>query len=99
MSTAYIHNPAEDFFNDAIPPHDPHRVASIDGFHDPDGPSNSHRAQSAADELRSPTSLKHDEDYSDLITNLLHLAHREGHDTQAIATAALRDFHQEAGPL
>lgn len=82
-----------------FPPHDPARSQSIDGFHHPDGLTNGHRAQSAADELRSPESLRCQEDYSDLITNLLHLAHREGHDPEEILHAAARDIGQEAGEL
>lgn len=80
------------------PPHDPARDATADGFDDPEI-TNGIRAQQAADELLDPDSLREDSDYSDLIANILHLAHREGHNPCDIYITALNNFHSEAACL
>lgn len=82
----------------AYPPHDPERSRSIDGHDDPER-RNKHRAADASAALAQPWTLGEESDYSDLITNLLHLAHSQGHDPFTILQTARRDFHQEAGRL
>ena len=43
--------------------------------------------------------LNNDHDFSDLISNLLHLAHSRGFDPQQIITRATGNFLSEAGEL
>lgn len=83
-------------FPSELPSHDPDRWRTIDG-HDDDSRTNGLRAQDAA----AIIDFDPDDDscISDIIANLLHLAHARGHDPARCARCALRDFYQEAGPL
>lgn len=79
-----------------LPPHDPNRSATTDDFGNPEM-TNGKRAELAM--TYGATHLQTEEEFSDLITNLLHLAHSLGLDPNEIQTDALGSFYAEAGPL
>ena len=81
-----------------IPPHDPARYQTTDASDEPEN-TNGRRANFAHFALKAPHDLRCDEDFADLVTNLLHLAHQQEADPQAILTTATRNFLAEAGPL
>jgi hypothetical protein len=91
-------NYASEFFCTDYPPHDPTRAASIDDGPHPDSPSNGDNARSAARACPPPKPDSHDDEtwYTDLICNLLHLAHSRELDPTDIITSALNNFHAEA---
>jgi len=91
-----------DFFHTEFPDFDPNRRETTDGMDDPQSLTNQEKADSAescfsAKFLRSQPWGK--EDISDLISNILHLAHSLDIDPVETIESALRDFTAEAGPL
>lgn len=81
-----------------LPPHDPNRSETTDGFGDPEI-TNSKRASEALHILNEFAKINESSDFADIIANLLHLAHSLGFDPNEIQTSALGNFHAEAGPL
>ncbi len=79
-----------------LPPHDPNRHQTTDGFDDSEM-TNGTRAEHARNTITGD--FDDPSDISDLITNLLHFAHSEGHDPNDIQSSALGNFYAEAGPL
>ncbi len=82
-----------------LPPHDADRWESVDGT-DERGHTNGERADLARREIS--VRLHHTDDesnFSDLITNLLHLAHSKGMDPAEILQDATTNFYMEAGAL
>lgn len=81
----------------SLPPYDPDRWRTTDGFEDQDRTN-----RIRADEARAMVDdlyLKDPENLQDVITNLLHLCHAEGHDPSQILNAARANFLAEAGPI
>lgn len=83
------------FFAAEYPPHDPARTYTLDDGEFSDRPSNGDNARSAPAAPDTDT----DEEFSDIIINLLHLAHSKDCDLQYIITSALNNFHAEAASL
>ena len=79
------------------PPFDPDRFATMDGVED-DTVTNGMRAEEAR-ELAGPMEDTDESNFVDLITDLLHLAHSMGLSPDLVARCAIRNFHNEAGPL
>lgn len=79
-----------------LPSHDPFRCTTTDGISDP-AMSNGNRASLAHCNISAP--LHTSDDYADIISNLLHLAHSKGHDPEAILRTATTNFLAESGPL
>jgi hypothetical protein len=86
-----------------LPPHDPTRYQTTDGFDEPDR-TNGVRAEEAKAALMAIHGLsayEQDRDcvISDQISNLLHLAHAEGLNVTQTWETALRNFLAEAGEM
>lgn len=79
-----------------LPPHDPDRWQTTDGF-DNSEVTNVQRA--AVADTYGDIHLQDESDFADCITNLLHLAHSLGHNPNEIQTSAIGNFYAEAGPL
>jgi len=84
----------------SLPPHDPIRFQTTDGFDEPDR-TNGMRAEEAKAALVAILGLsayEKDRDCSicDQITNLLHLAHAEGLNVTQTWEMALQNFCAEA---
>ena len=79
-----------------IPPHDPNRFLTTDGFDDSQR-TNGMRAEDAA--MHTSAVLRDDSDYADLICNILHLAHSQGRDHNSIISTSLGAFFAESGPI
>lgn len=80
----------------SIPPHDPERYAATDGLDNP-GCTNGDRAasvQEALDCFQCTCGMEEDIDTaaSDLICNLLHLVHSQGHDPREIFQNGLGNY-------
>jgi hypothetical protein len=87
----------------SLPPHDPARFQTTDGLDEPDR-TNGFRAEEAKASLiaiHGFSSYEQDKACSitDQITNLLHLAHAEGHDVRQTLETALQNFLAEAGDV
>ncbi len=80
-----------------IPPHDPNRYRTVDGFEDP-AMTNGMRADEARS-ITNPGAITDEDDFTDFICHLLHLAHSQGHDPLDIHDRALTHFAAEAGHL
>ena len=82
-----------------LPPHDPDRCRTTDGFEDP-AMTNGMRAEEAFRTLRNAQEIARDEDdFCDFLCHLLHLAHEQGHDPLEMNQRAMTHFLAEAGPL
>lgn len=88
-----------DLLPDDFPPHDPNRWQTTDNFDDETRTNGQRAAEGEQSLTGSQASRRHEEDYSDLITNILHLAHSEEHDPARIIRTATTNFQAEAGPL
>jgi hypothetical protein len=77
------------------PPHAPKRSEATDGITNSDI-TNGARATKAS-RMVDYTVLKGSGDYTDLISNLLHLAHSEGFDPGEVYRLAIDNFDAEAG--
>ncbi len=88
-----------DFFTTDYPPHDRDRRATIDGMDGDESLTNGERATSAANIAPAIIDAEWDYEFSDLIGDLLHLAHSKGFDPVSVARSALDNFHAEAAPL
>jgi hypothetical protein len=87
----------------SLPPHDPARFQTTDGLDEPDR-TNGVRADEAKAALIAIDGLSsYEQDtvcsITDQITNLLHLAHAEGHDVTQTLETALQNFLAEAGEM
>ncbi len=78
--------------------HAPDRFETIDGFQSEQN-TNGSRALEAQKALAHWIPEWDIHRYQDLITHILHLAHREGYDPFDIYTCAINNFHAEAAPL
>jgi hypothetical protein len=78
------------------PPHEAERWRSTDGFGDKDT-TNGDRANDAKTACR--TLLNDEDQFSDLICNLLHLAHEYNLYPGTIIKSAINNFNCEAGEL
>jgi hypothetical protein len=86
-----------------LPPHDPFRYQSTDGFDNPRC-TNAHRADFAAQALRAfqqACAMVEDIDTAaaDLICDLLHLLHANHHDPLPVLQFGIQDFLCEAGEI
>lgn len=79
-----------------IPPHDPNRWRSTDGYEDPSA-TNGMSAARAAEQSNRPLDV--DSDFTDYIVDLLHLAHSKEIEVEAILVSAEIAFKAEAGSL
>jgi hypothetical protein len=86
------------FFHTDYPAHQPDRADSLDDG-PCDGPTNGANAKSAAAAIKKPARYQSEECFSDLICNLLHLAHSKELDLQQIIRTAVDNFHMEAAEL
>jgi hypothetical protein len=77
------------------PPHAPNRWEATDGITNSDV-TNGARATKAS-RMVDYTALKESGDYTDLVSNLLHLAHSEGFDPGEVYRLAIDNFDAEAG--
>ncbi len=86
-----------------LPPHNPVRYETTDGLDDP-ACTNGWRVAQAMEALgafQSENNCGEDDACAtaDLICNLLHYAHSNGHDLSEVLVSALRNFLAEAGIL
>lgn len=82
-----------------LPPHNPDRWQTVDGLDEP-GMSNGDRVEYARKHVSWMFANTEDEsNFSDLICNLLHLAHSKGMDPAEILSTAAGNFHAEASAL
>lgn len=86
---------------DSLPPHDPNRFETLDGYDNPSC-TNGKRAGFTIEALAVFEKACHMQEETDvaagdLIGDLLHLVHSQGHDPKGVLKAALTNFIAEAG--